>query len=494
MIVQEETATATQASQAFETDPETIRSVGSRIVQAIAAHYSNASQGLFPDCSGQELDQLLTTAPPLQGSAAEEVAKKLITGIMPGLFNAQQPDIYQLMASPLPLLALFETIPLYLNAQPYGALNARIQATVTGWLGSLTGFAARAEGIFTRGGTASNLYALAAARIHCLGREFRKKGTAAYPPLTAYVSKEGHACLDKAIELLGIGSDHLRKIAVRNDFTIDTEQLEQQIREDLANGYRPFCIIANGGTARTGAVDPIAALAGLAAAYGLWLHIDGAYGAFAAFTAQARPYFTGIERAHSISLDPHKWMSVPYDCSCLLVRDAKWLEDSFENVPDYLGMFRADSGRTFSRHFDFTQSDKALKVWLAFQLYGTENYTRLFESHLHMAAAFAAIIRERQDFELCHEPRLSICCFRYLPADLREQAGKHAFYINNLNRAIELAVKEKEMLITTAVLNGHTVLRVCFISHRITSGQVARLAETIHTTGHAIDAKARRSS
>jgi aromatic-L-amino-acid/L-tryptophan decarboxylase len=479
------------ALAAFETTPALLESIGRKLVAAVTAHYARSAETLFPSFSEKDMEGYLLTDPPEHSTGAEAVSRMLIDRILPNLFNAQQPDIYHLMSSPLPLLAVFEIVSGYLNVQPYGLLNDKIQMTVIGWLGSLTGFADRAAGLFTKGGTTSNLYALAVARVHTLGRDFRKKGAARGPVLTAYVSEEGHACLDKAVELLGIGSEQLRKIPVTQEQAIDLQLLRQQIILDKETGFHPFCIIANAGSARTGVVDPLHGLSDLAAEFRLWLHVDGAYGAFGAMTPLARHRFAGLDRADSLSLDPHKWMSVPYECSCLLVRDGQLLQEAFEHIPDYLGMFSNDKSGGFSRNFDFTQSDKALKVFLAFHLYGVENYRKLFESHIRMAAAFAEIIAACEDFELCHQPALSIVCFRFVPASLHGITEARQFYIDNLNRAIELSLKEKNVLITTARLNGYTVLRVCFVSHRVSFERLHPLATMIHAAGAAIHGRTR---
>jgi aromatic-L-amino-acid decarboxylase len=290
-----------------------------------------------------------------------------------------------------------------------------------------------------------------------------------------------------------LGSNYLRKIPLDQNYKIDLERLERAISEDRLLGLQPFCIIANGGSARTGTVDPIEALSGIAKKNNVWLHIDGAYGVLAAMTPAASPLFKGIGLADSVSMDPHKWMNVPYESSCLLVREWSHLNAAFELVPDYLGTLQPNERESFSCHFDFTQSDKALKVWYALQLYGVKNYSRLFENHLQLTKHLVAKLKGIPAIERYHEPDLSICCFRYVPEELKDKKDKYLFYLNNLNRAIELTLKEqKDMLITTTSFGRQVSLRICMVSYRIQSQMIDNLIEAICTAGQNLDCRMRR--
>jgi aromatic-L-amino-acid decarboxylase len=479
--------------QSFEMDSNSIEELGAKMVKAFAMQWENSSEGLFAKGKVTDFDSIIGKSAPEQGASIQEVSEKVIHQVLPNLFNALQPNVYQLMSSPLPAVSILEFLSIWNNCQPYHAFNAQVQKAVLRWLGELIGFDKEAAGIFTKGGTASNLYALSIARVYKLGKNVRKTGLGGAAKLTAYVSEEGHSSIYKAMELLGIGSDQLRQIPFEENFKIDLRQLEKAIVEDKKNGLTPFCIIANGGSARTGAVDPIRKMAEIAKHHELWLHVDGAYGVLASMTPVARFLFNGLEEADSVSMDPHKWMNVPYESSCLLVKDWSYLYDTFEYVPDYLGSLQPEERKSFSCHFDFTQSDKALKVWYALQLYGASGYRSLIEKHLTLTKELAHKLNQISSIEIYNQPELSICCFRYVPEDLRSEKSKYAFYINNLNRSIELTLKEKmDTLIATTMIRKDLVLRVCIVSYRIQSEMIDSLVEKICALGETLDGKMRK--
>lgn len=218
---------------------------------------------------------------------------------------------------------------------------------------------------------AASLTALATARHRALGQlgiDVREQGVGNHARLRIYASTEVHSCIQKAVELLGLGSDSIRWIEVDEDFRVSLDHLRRAVRDDREQGWHPFCVVASAGSVQTGAINPLDALAGFASESNLWMHVDGAYGAAAMLDPQSRPLLEGIERADSIALDPHKWLSVPVECGCVLVRDGALLRDTFSLVPAYV---RTEAGKGIGNLPWFaeygmqqTRGFRALKLWV----------------------------------------------------------------------------------------------------------------------------------
>ena len=304
------------------------------------------------------------------------------------------------------------------------------------------------------------------------GRDIGREGLAGHPALTAYASAEAHICIEQSARLLGIGSDQLRRIPVDGGHRMRCDTFEAAIEADRAAGRRPFCVVGTAGTTNTGAVDPLGTLAAIARRHGLWLHVDGSYGAFAAMLPEKRPLFAGIEHADSLALDPHKWLNAPLEAGCVLVRRWSDLANAFACVPAYLatGASEPDAGHDHWHHgFELTRTDRALKVWLALKQYGAEAYRAMIRHHLDLAARLAGVLDRHPDFELAGRPTLSVCCFRYVPAALRDRAPMLEDYLDRLNQAVEWdLMSDGRALISGTRLAGRQVLRACFINHRTT--------------------------
>ena len=257
-----------------------------------------------------------------------------------------------------------------------------VESEVIDWCKELLGFPPESSGVLVSGGSMANLIALAVARSAKAGFDVRTHGLqAGTTPLGLYGSAEMHSSVQRAVEVLGLGSDALRVVPVRDNFTINTAALRRAITEDRSRGVRPVCIIANAGTTNTGAIDPIGEMADLASEYGLWLHVDGAFGALAALSPRLRPLVSGIERADSVAFDLHKWGYQPFEVGCTLVRSQESHTDAFTLTPDYLkhgdrgvaagSVWFSEYGVQLSRGF------RALKVWMAFKVHGADKLGRL---------------------------------------------------------------------------------------------------------------------
>ncbi len=360
---------------------------------------------------------------------------------------------------------------------------AEIERTTLRWLSEFIGYREDAGGALVSGGSEANLYCLRVAR-DAQAPETREEGCQqAGRPLTLYASAETHSCVMKSVQMLGLGSRSLRKIPVDAHYRVDVAALEALILQDQREGLRPFCVVGNAGTVNTGSVDDLDALADVASRHGLWFHVDGAYGAAAASVDLTRELFRGMRRADSIALDPHKWLQVPFEAGCALVRDWTSLRNTFGYAAPYLRA-KSDSEERWDwmgHTFQLSRSFRALKVWMQFQVYGSHKLAAVIEDNVRLMRQLAADIEQSPDFELMAPAPLSIVCFRYAPEKLRA-LGEDA--VDGLNdRLLEECERRGTYFLTGTKLKGHTALRACLVNHRATASETQGLLAHLRALG-----------
>ncbi|MFO7756741.1 MAG: aminotransferase class I/II-fold pyridoxal phosphate-dependent enzyme [Bacteroidales bacterium] len=345
--------------------------------------------------------------------------------------------------------------------------NSEIEKIVIKWICQFICYPEDAGGVLVSGGSVANLLNLAVMRKSISKKDISENGLYDMPEMIVYVSEQGHSSIDKAMDILGLGKRYLRKIAVDKDFRINTKILEQTINDDIKAGYTPSCVIGIAGTTNNGAVDPLKELGLIARKYGMWYMVDGAYGLPAAGTDMAKHMFEGFEMADSLLINPHKWFFVPFEASCVLVKDRKKLRDTFSLVPDYLRGSADDTERDdlMNYNIQLTKDFKALKVWMTFKAYGAEKLKAAIENDCKLAGYAAEIINNADDFELLAPVPLSIVCFRY--------TGKNGKYRNNeeqldiINEKILEGIEEDGRVFFAGTrINGKTSLRINLTNHR----------------------------
>lgn len=474
----------------FEISREDFRMLAHKLIDSLLDVQEKSASGLYPENkTSDHFKNRFEQHLPRNGKSPQDVFKFFEKEISPLLFNAMQPKIAQLLATPVGLLSLVDLISGFMNIQPYAQVNQHIESLVIKWLSEMVNYRNNCHGIMTSGGSVSNFYALSVARVNKLPYNIRKEGYKE-AQLIVYTSTECHSSINKSIELSGIGNENLRIIDADKNFRIETQALIMAIEADIVAGKTPFCIVANLGSVRTGSVDPVADLAEIADKYDLWLHLDGAYGAFGALCEERREFFLSVRRADSITIDPHKWLNIPLESSCLLVRDKQCLQDTFDYVPDYLGVSPFDKDNPLRYSFELTKSDKSLKTWFALNLFGSDSYADLVTKHIVMIENFAEKISNIEDFELLCKPDLSICCFRFVPRRLIAEKNKYNFYLNNLNSAIKSSLNiEEDFLITSVKINGTLVLRVCVINYKFEQSFLDQLIVSVREYGLKLDEK-----
>jgi aromatic-L-amino-acid decarboxylase len=340
-----------------------------------------------------------------------------------------------------------------------------VELKVIEWLAELMGFPKDSSGVLMSGGTMANLIGLAVARHAKAGFDIRKEGVQGGPRLTVYTSVEVHSWAQKAVELFGMGSASLRKVPAGADMRMDTAALAKMIAADRASGARPICVIGTAGTVNSGAIDDLNAIADLCAREKLWFHVDGAFGALAAFSPALKPLVAGMERADSLAFDLHKWAYLPYEIACVLVKDRKTHEATFSVTPSYLtdeGRGVIAGGLPFAdRGIELTRNFKALKVWLSFKAHGVDAIARIIEQNVEQARAFGAEVVKLPDAVVCAPVSLNIVCFRFAPPSMSpEEQDAH-------NKEVLLRVQESGLaIISGSRIDGRYVMRVACSNHR----------------------------
>lgn len=362
-----------------------------------------------------------------------------------------------------------------------------IEVQLTRWLADQFDLPESAGGLIVPGGAIANLVGLKAARDAIAGPEVRREGVADRR-LAFYCSAEAHVTIDRAADMLGLGTAAVRHIAVDEDLRLRPGALEQTIREDLEEGIRPAVLVATAGTTGTGAIDPLAELAEIASDRGLWFHVDAAYGGLAVLVDDLRPLFAGIERADSITLDPHKWLSTPLGSGCILVRDAERLADSFSVYASYVheeeDVSRGENlcylGPQFSRGFD------ALKVWVSLLAHGRAAYADRIAHDVALTRYLASRVQEHPRFELV-AAGLSICCFRYRPAEVRDDD-----YLDRLNERLLTELQlDGRVFPSNAIVNGRFCLRTCIVNFRTEADDLDLVLEVAAELGAKLDGELR---
>jgi glutamate/tyrosine decarboxylase-like PLP-dependent enzyme len=438
----------------------------------------------FPPGMKAAFDQPL----PETGQDEEALAAQLAALLPYGAGNTHPRFFGWVHGSGTPQNLLAEITASAINANAGGRDHGAIyvERQVIRWCRELFGFPETASGLIVSGTSLATVIALKVARDARL--EFAsRKGGLANARLVGYASAEAHACNPRAFDILGLGSDALRRIPVNDQFEMDTTALRAAIAADRAAGLQPFVLIGTAGTVNTGATDPLTELADIAAAENLWFHVDGAFGALGTLVPGLADRFGAIARADSLAFDFHKWLQVNYDAGCVLVRDEAHHRHAFTDRPDYLkaatrglaagNPWPVEYGPELSRGF------RALKVWSQIAGFGTQRLGAAIAKNCQQAAYLAEKVSGDARFELMAPVQLNICCFRYIGAGLGGAA------LDALNEEIVIRLQELGIAApSTTRLNGATVIRVNLTNHRTRTqdldlllAEIAGLGESTET-------------
>jgi glutamate/tyrosine decarboxylase-like PLP-dependent enzyme len=341
---------------------------------------------------------------------------------------------------------------------------------VLDWFREWMGMPAGSGGILTTGGSAANLTAVVAARHAAV------ESGADISRLTVYTSAQAHSSVTRAAWIAGIPRANVQVVEMDSAYRMDAVDLKRAVARDRAAGYSPLMVLASAGTTNSGAVDPLHELADYCGGERLWFHIDAAYAAFAVLTTEGKEKLSGIGRADSLTIDPHKWLFVPFECGCLLVRDPSVLTSAFRIMPEYLKDVNpgeeevnfADRGEQLTRY------SRALKVWLSVNYFGTKAIAAAIQDAMERARLLERLIRASSDFEILSPAQFGIVCFRARPR------GVEAQELDALNEGINArVVSEGRFLISSTRLGGTFSLRMCTLGFRTTDDDIRDLFDTI---------------
>lgn len=369
---------------------------------------------------------------------------------------------------------------------------ARVEDQVVDWMREALGLGDWSSGVLTSGGSVANLVGLAVARDTAGDSEIPLRGVrSAAGPLALYASTETHSSVHKAAQILGLGREAVRPVPVDDSWKIDPVALTEAIARDRAAGWTPFAVVGNAGTVNTGAVDDLVALSTIAGREGLWLHVDGAFGALARLSSAEAWRLRGLERADSVAFDFHKWMCVPYEAGCVLVREAGAHRHSFAVAADYLETLprgvgaRRDS--TNLRGLQLSRGFKALKVWMLLQEHGLDRFAALVDANCAQARTLAARIDREPELERLAPVALNVVCFRFRPTG--PARGPEA--LDAVNREILMRLHERGLAVPSSTrLHGRFALRVAITNHRSRDEDFDFLADRTIELGREILAEA----
>jgi aromatic-L-amino-acid/L-tryptophan decarboxylase len=422
---------------------------------------------------------------PLDGRPLEELIAECRTVMDLSRHNGH-PRFFGYVASPsTPIGAYADLIASALNANitcwRSGPAGTEIEQVVVRWLGSMIRYDQNARGLLTSGGSMANMIALLIASRRFNGAETSRKGLwNAGPPQTIYASEEVHMSIPKAADVLGFGRDNVRTVGCDQRQRMNVDELRRKIEVDRREGFRPVCVVGSAGTVNTGVVDPLVEIAAVAEEFNLWFHVDGAYGAPGVMDQRKADLFSGLEKADSLSLDPHKWLYVPVDAGCLLFRDAAAAMAAFSTEDaDYIKLHGHSDDAAFA-YWDYgvelSRRFRALKVWLTLGYYGVNRIAAAIADDCSLAGYMGELVSQAENFELLAPVELSICCFRYVPRELAGNDEK----LNKLNEEIMSVVqKGGRAYLSNATVNGKFALRACITNFRTTKADVDQTIDVV---------------
>jgi glutamate/tyrosine decarboxylase-like PLP-dependent enzyme len=462
-----------------------IRLVGRQVVELMAEQLAGSpDRPVFRTVPPDLARQLASGSLPDEGAEPEQLLAAFRNEIAPYPLGNNHGRFWAWVCSPANVMAVFgEALAAAMNPHCDVANHAAVhlERQVLDWFRDMIGFPDAAGGVLVSGGSMANLTGLATARHALSGWDDREHGLAGGPRLRVYVSDQGHSCIRKAIELLGIGSANLRIVPTDDRFRMRIPALESMIAEDRRAGYRPLAVVGSAGSTNTGSIDPLERIAAVCRREDLWFHVDGAYGAPAILTDRNRDALAGLALADSVAVDPHKWLQIPVEAGVALVRDRELLRDTFSVIPAYL---RADGGNdgvegpvSFAElGFQQTRDFKALKIWFGLRDLGKDRIEGLIDQNCRLAERLHAEVAAAPDFEALAPQSLSVVCFRAVPASLRGDDVA----LDALNRTIVERIQlGGAFFVAKTVVRGRTGIRVCIVNGKARPSDVAALVRLV---------------
>ena len=453
-------------SHKLQLSEKEMRAFGYEVIDTIVDHFvTEHKKQPVASATRAEMDTIFNTKIPDEPMNYQKVLDIVKTKVLPNSNIVSHPKSYSFVPGPSNFVSVMaDTLATGFNIFSGGwaasPAAAELEIVAMNWLLKLFKFPAKkGGGLFTSGGSMANLTALVTARRQKCGDDFSNA--------VIYMSDQAHSSNVKAIRVLGFKKEQVRIIPTDLEFKMAINKLKNAIARDRLAGLQPFCIIASAGTTNTGTVDPLNEIADICKTEKLWFHIDGAYGGAAMFSKRGFKVLKGIERADSLTIDPHKWLYQPYEMGCLLVRNHKWLSQTFTEKPEYLRDIEGNTSEInfYDHGIQLTRRFRALKFYMSMKTFGLEAFRAAVTYNITLAEQVEDLLRGSKNWEVISPATLAIINFRYNPID-RAFSEKE---LDALNQSIsEAVVASKEALLVTTILQNQIVLRMCLINPRTT--------------------------
>jgi glutamate/tyrosine decarboxylase-like PLP-dependent enzyme len=483
-------------------DAATFRELGHQLVDQVASFLEALPRGpVTRDESPSAIREALDLNGPLPesgtapGPLLERTAQLLFEH---SLFNGHPRFFGYITASPAPIGILGDFLAAAVNANVGGWMLApaatEVEVQTVRWIAELIGYPAGCGGLLVSGGNMANIVCFLAARVARAGWDVRERGVVGETGqrLRVYASAETHTWIHKAADLAGLGTSSVRWIPTDERLRMDVAELRRHLEQDAARGDIPCLVVGTAGSVSTGVVDPLSEIDAICKKHGVWFHVDGAYGGFAACVPGAPDDLRALSLADSVAVDPHKWLYAPLEAGCALVRDRERLRAAFAYHPPYYHFEEhatnyVDLGPQNSRGF------RALKVWLALRHVGAAGYRTMIAEDIDLSRALADGVSRHPELEFFTQD-LSITTFRYVPRDLRPKVGDGTVerHLDALNRTIlDRLQRGGEAFVSNAVIRGRYVLRACIVNFNTSRSDVEALPEIATRVGREVDAQLR---
>lgn len=461
----------------LDLDHDTMRRLGHLVADTVADHLSTLrEQPAYATLDTAAAERLLDRRAPTHGTDFDTLLATLRDRVFPHAAREPHPGFIAYVPScptfPAVLGDWLATgFNFFAGVWPVAAGPNEIELVVLDWFRQWLGMPEGTSGLLTSGGSAANLTAMIAARHRVTADD-----ASVIARLTVYASDQVHSSVTRAAWLAGVPRGHVRSLPTDDEFGLRVDALRESIARDRAMGLRPLMVVANAGTTNTGSVDPMHEIAALCEQEGVWLHVDAAYGGFAVLTDTGRRALAGIERADSVTLDPHKWLFIPFECGCLLVREPNRLKAAFQILPEYLADVQtghqavnfADYGEQLTRYA------RAIKVWMSVSYFGTDAIRDAIDRGMMLARRLEERIGETPALEIVSPARFGVVCFRAKPGDVDGVA------LDALNeRVLARVVEGGRYFISSTRLRGVFALRACILGFRTTEEDIDGLVRAV---------------
>jgi len=485
----------------MEMDPETFRTTGRRMVDAIADFLASLpDRPVTPGETPAEVRRILGRGGlPETGTDAGRLLEETTRLVLEhSAFNGHPGFLAYITSSAAPIGALGDLLGAAVNPNlggwPLSPIGCEIEAQTVCWVAELIGYPPDCGGLLVSGGNLANMIGLWVARNVKTGWDLRKEGITGRR-LRLYVSEETHTWIQKAADLSGLGTDAVRWIPTGPDLSMDPGALAERIAADRAAGDLPVMVVGTAGSTATGAVDPLVEIAALCHEQDLWFHVDGAYGAPAAVLPEAPEDLKALRLADSVAVDPHKWLYAPLEAGCVLVRDAQLLRDTFSYHPPYYPKDREGAEVPWTMYHELgpqnSRGFRALKVWLGLRQVGRAGFERMIREDIALARHLFEAAGATPELE-ARTLGLSVATFRFVPSGVPADTDGGREYLNTLNQTLlERLQTGGKVYLSNAVVRGDYLLRACVVNFRTAREHMEAIPSLVVDTGRALDAELR---